>query len=74
MPSQRAAASMIMAISEPTAVDMFLTPSSTSHSCVFGSLLLDLLNPGTKPLLNFSLELCLIVLRLQILDGFSISV
>jgi hypothetical protein len=41
---------------------------------LFGALLLDLFDPGTKPLANFSLELCLIVLQFQILDGFSISV
>jgi hypothetical protein len=46
----------------------------TLRLCVFGSLLLDLFDPGTKPVANFSLELCLVVLLLQILDGFSITI
>jgi len=33
-----------------------------SNSRVFGSLLLDLFDPGTKPSTHFSLKLCLIVL------------
>ena len=74
MPNQRAAAVIIMAVNEPTAVSMFNPPSLTSDVCVFGSLLLDLFDPGTKPLTNFSLELCLVVLQLQFLDGFPISV
>jgi hypothetical protein len=74
MPNQRAAAIAMMAINEPTAVYMFYPLSSTSNSCLLGSLLLDLFDPGTKPLGNFSLELCLVVLQLQILDGVSISI
>ena len=74
MPNQRATAIAIMAINEPTVVSMFSPLSSTSNDCRFGSLLLDLFDPGTKPLANFPLELCLIVLKLQVLDGFSISI
>lgn len=73
-PNQRATANTIMAINEPAAVSMFNPLSSTSSIRVFGSLLLDLFDPGTKPSAYFSLEFCLIVLQLQILDGFSISV
>jgi hypothetical protein len=40
---------------------------------VFGSLLLDLFDLGATPVGRFSLELCLVLLRLQILGGFSIS-
>ena len=39
-----------------------------------GSFILNLFDLCTKPLANFSLELCLIVLELQILDGFSITI
>ena len=49
-------------------------PFVDSNSRVSGSLLLYLFDPGTKPSFNFSLELCLIVLLLQNLDGFSISI
>ena len=69
----RAAVKIGMAISEPPAVfifDLFVD----SNSRVSGSLLLDLFDPGTKPSFNFSFELCLIVLLLQILDGVSISI
>ena len=70
--NQSAAVKIMMAISEPPAMfDLFL---STSHVCVFASLLLDLLDFGTNPITNFSLELGLVVLQLQILDGFSIIV
>jgi hypothetical protein len=41
---------------------------------MFGSLLLDLFDPGTKPAANLPLELSLIFLQLQILDGFSIGI
>ena len=74
MPNPRATAIAIMAINEPTVVSMFSPLSSTSNDCLFGSLLLDLFDLGTKPRANFSLELCLVVLELQVLDGFSISI
>jgi hypothetical protein len=73
MPNQRAAAISAMAINEPTAVSMIYL-SSASRTRVFGTLLLDLFDPGTKPRAYFPLKLCLIVLQLQILDGFSISI
>jgi hypothetical protein len=46
MPNPRAAATIIMAINEPTAVSMFNLPSLTSNVRVFGLLLLDLLDSG----------------------------
>ena len=73
-PNQRATAIAIMAINEPTVVSMFSSLSSTSNDCRFGSFLLDLFDLGAKPLANFSLELCLVVLQFQVLDGFSISI
>jgi hypothetical protein len=73
-PRQRPTAIVIMTINEPTVVSMFSPLSSTSNVCLFGSLLLDLFDPGTKPRANFSLELCLVVLELQVLDGFSFTI
>src|SRR5215216_5104270 len=73
-PNQRAAASIAMIINELTAVSMFLAPLSTSNVYVFGALLLDRFDLCTKPDAHLPLDLCLIVLKLQFLDGFSISI
>ena len=52
-----------------------LSRYARSHArSVLGTFLLDLLNPGTKPRDYFSLEFCLVVLPLQLLDGVPISV